>query len=76
MDVRAARLRGFLEKDPSNTEIACELADALCATGEHPQARQMLEALPDATLAAPGVQFRLGRCALMAGDYAQAEVAY
>jgi tetratricopeptide (TPR) repeat protein len=76
MDARVARLRDLFAQDPSNAELACELADALLAQSAIGDARQVLESLPMPAAAMPGVSFRLGRCALAGGDYAAAEAVY
>jgi lipopolysaccharide biosynthesis regulator YciM len=76
MDARIARLRDFFAQDPTNAELACELVDALLEQSAVDDARQLLESLPMPAATAPGVCFRLGRCALASGDYAAAETAY
>jgi len=73
MDVRVTRLRGYLSADPSNSDLACELADALLALGEYAECETTLNALPDAARATAGVQFRLARCAMACGRYDHAE---
>lgn len=70
--VRAARLRDFLAQDPHNPDLACDLADALFASGEVIAARDVLDSLPQDVALAPGVRFRLARCALATGEYADA----
>lgn len=67
--VRAARLRGFLALDPGNTDIACDLADALFAGGDYSDAQTVLESIAGDGASAPGVRFRLARCALTTGAY-------
>ncbi len=71
--MRVARLRDFLAVDPSNADIACELADALFASGAVADADALLASLPTPAADAVGVRFRQARCALAQGQYAQAE---
>ena len=73
MDARATRLRSYLAVDPVNADLACELADALAAESDFRGAREVLEALPQASAQGAGVRFRRARMALALGDYAQAE---
>lgn len=70
--VRAARLRGFFAHDPGNADLACDLADALFADGDHAGARTALESIVGDGASAPGVRFRLARCALTTGAYDRA----
>ncbi|HBZ46960.1 MAG TPA: hypothetical protein DEO93_06755 [Stenotrophomonas sp.] len=67
------RLKRFLAADPANTELACALADLHFDAGRFADADLVLGGLPAAAQAAPGVQFRLARLALIVGDYAHAE---
>lgn len=69
----ATRLRGYLGNDPSNSDIACELVDIYLAEGRVSAARSVLEGLPPEAQSAVGVQARLGRLAMLRGDYAAAE---
>lgn len=73
MDVRVARLRDFLSADPSNSDLACELADLLVMLGASAEAESVLIELPAPASEIPGVQFRLARCSLACGRYAKAE---
>ncbi|UOF16279.1 tetratricopeptide repeat protein [Lysobacter capsici] len=75
MDVRVTQLRGFLATDPTNINLACDLADALCAQAEYAQADAVLRGLPDGETA-PGPAFRLARIDLIHGRHAQAEAGY
>jgi tetratricopeptide (TPR) repeat protein len=69
MDVRVARLRGFLSVDSSNSDLACELADLLLEQGATGEAEAALESLSPPANATPGVRFRLARIALASGRY-------
>jgi Tfp pilus assembly protein PilF len=69
---RSARLREFFAQDPHNPDLACDLADALFASGDVIDARSVLNSLPTEAATAPGVRFRLARCALATGEYADA----
>jgi len=71
MDLRVARLREFFAVDQTNSDLACELADALLAQGEASQADAVLAALPSRE--SVGVRFRIARCALAQGRYAASE---
>jgi len=73
MDVRVARLRGFLSLDSSNSDLACELADLLLEQGATGEAQTALDSLPPPAHSAPGVRFRLARIALSSGRYDAAE---
>lgn len=73
---RVARLRSFLAQDPANGELACELADVLMGEARLDSAQQVLAELPASVQVQAAVQFRLGRCALSRGDYADAEQIY
>lgn len=73
---RVARLRSFLAQDPANGELACEIADVLMGEARLDSALQILAELPGPVQAQTAVQFRLGRCALSRGDYAEAERIY
>lgn len=70
------RLQSFLAADPGNHLLACDLADALFAQGRYTDAEQVLEDLPATARDELAVRFRLGRYALMRGDYATAEAAF
>ena len=72
MDVRVARLRGFLSVDSANPDLACELADLLLEQGDASEAEAALRSLPPPADTAPGVRFRLARIALASGDYESA----
>jgi tetratricopeptide (TPR) repeat protein len=75
MDVssaRIARLRGFIAQDAGNTDLACELVDALMEEGDLGAAGDVLSSLPDASRAAPGVVFRRARLGLAQGRYGDA----
>ena len=76
MNDLAARLRGYLESDPSNSDIACELVDIYLAEGRVSAAKVVLDGLPSEAQSAVGVQARLGRMALLRGDYVTAETAF
>jgi tetratricopeptide (TPR) repeat protein len=69
---RVASLRGYLAVDPGNTQLACDLVDALFAAGDFVGADASIAALPDAAQDAAGVRFRRARCALVLGRYAEA----
>lgn len=73
---RAARLREFFAQDPLNQDIACDLADALSASGEIEEAKKILESFTDTATASPGVRFRLARCQLATGAYDLAVAGY
>lgn len=73
---KAARLRSFLAHDPSNTDLACDLADALFVGGEYAEAQAVLESIAGDGAVAPGVRFRLARCALTTGTYERAADGY
>ena len=68
---RLTRLRGYLAADPGNTQLACDLIDALFAAGEYAAVDPLIASLPPKAQAAAGVQFRLARCALILGRYAE-----
>lgn len=70
--VRAARLRGYLAADSSNTELACELSDELVSLGEFEEAESVLASLPASLQAVVSIEFRRARLAMMAGRYAEA----
>lgn len=72
-DVRLARLRAYLAVDPSNSDLACELADALLALGRHDEALSTLDRLPAEAAMSPGVRFRRMRLDLAGGRYGEAE---
>ncbi|MFZ2754319.1 MAG: tetratricopeptide repeat protein [Lysobacteraceae bacterium] len=74
--VRAVRLRSFLAHDPGNTDLACDLADALFADGDYADAQTVLTSIPGDGASVPGVRFRLARYALTTGDYAHAADEY
>lgn len=74
-DVRLARLRAYYAVDPSNSDLACELADALFAAGRHDEALSILDGLPAEAASLPGVRFRRMRLDLAGGRYAEAEAA-
>lgn len=76
IDVRIVRLRGFLAVDPSNADLACELADALFAQGAYSEGKIVLEDLRSQSGVSTGVRFRIARAALVLGDYVQAEATY
>ena len=73
---RAERLRAYFAQDPSNSDLACELADALSAAGEPVDARAVLESIVGDGAHAPGVRFRRARIALSTGAYAEAVDAF
>lgn len=66
---RALRLRGYLQADPGNVELACETVDALFAAARYEEAESLLSSLPQASLAAAGMRFRAARCALVRGRH-------
>jgi tetratricopeptide (TPR) repeat protein len=68
---RVASLRGYLAADPGNTQLACDLVDALFAAGDYIGADASIAALPSATQDAAGVRFRRARCALVLGRDAE-----
>lgn len=70
------RLRAYLLSDPGNDQLACDLSDALFAVGDYGQAGEVLSNLPESARGAVGVRFRLGRLALVAGRYEDAERAF
>ena len=67
-----ARLRGYLAADSGNTQLACDLVDALFACGDFVDADTSIAALPDAAQTASGIRFRRARCALVLGRHAEA----
>jgi predicted Zn-dependent protease len=69
---RATRLRGYLAADPGNTQLACDLIDALFSAAEYVEAEAILAALPASARGAPGIRFRQARCALILGRYGEA----
>jgi len=69
-DSRTARLRGFLQTDPGNTELALALADELLRGGQPSEAREVLSSHP--SVVEPVVQHRLAQIALAQGDYVDA----
>ncbi len=73
---RAARLREFFAQDPQNQDIACDLADALSASGEIEEAKKILESFTETAMPSPGVRFRLARCQLATGAYDAAAAGY
>lgn len=74
--VRSVRLREFFAQDPANRQLACDLADAYSAEGDHVQAQSVLESLAGDGASAPGVRFRLARYALTSGAYDRAANEY
>lgn len=73
---RAARLRHLLAQDPGNLDLACELADALCADGDVRAAMEALDALPAEACGQPAIAFRRARISLITGDFADAAERY
>ena len=69
---RVASLRGYLAADPGNTQLACDLIDALFAAGDFNGADASIAALPAAVQEAAGIRFRRARCALILGRHAEA----
>lgn len=67
------RLKSYLLSDPANDRLACDLLDALFASGQYQQANAVLEALPETALNEAGVRFRHARFNLVSGAYAEAE---
>ena len=65
MHVRIARLRDFFAADPSNSELACELADAMFVAGQSEQADAFLASLAPEVATAAGVRFRMAHGALL-----------
>lgn len=69
---RILQLRGFLEMDPANVPLACDLFDALAANGDVEQAVSLLRELPSDAQADVAIRFRQARGGLMQGRYADA----
>ncbi len=57
---RIARLRQYLQADPSNLSLQSDLCDALLDTGETQAAREVLEAALSAQPEHAGLRYRLG----------------
>lgn len=74
--MQTAQLRRFLERDPDNVAMACELAEALIAQSAADEAFAALGALPASGQAKPEVRFLQARCALVAGRYPDAAAGY
>lgn len=62
------RLRRYLQDDPGNVDLACDLADGLIASGHAVEGLQVLSRLSTQVQGLPGVRFRQARCALVSGD--------
>ncbi|WDM69616.1 tetratricopeptide repeat protein [Xanthomonas cucurbitae] len=67
------KLTAYLAQDPANTELACQLCDALIDAGQPVRAESVIAALPNDVAKIAGVQFRAARLDLLAGRYADAE---
>lgn len=74
--MRHQSLKRYLEQDPGNVALACELADELIARSAFDDAGSVLESLPQTALALPDVRFRVARCALASGKQDDAIRAY
>ncbi|UNP28208.1 tetratricopeptide repeat protein [Lysobacter gummosus] len=76
MDARIAQLRDFFRHDPDNADLACALADALCARADYAAADAVLGGLSVESAVDSGVRFRAARLALISGRYEAAEAGY
>jgi tetratricopeptide (TPR) repeat protein len=70
--MRQDNLRGFLERDPANTGLACALLDELIAHAAFEDALGVLSSLPCASRSSPEIRFRAARCALVSGKNEEA----
>lgn len=67
------RLTQYLAVDPSNMELAADLAGLHLRAGDHPAADRVLHALPTASQSSPRIQFLLAQSDLTAGRYDAAQ---
>lgn len=67
------KLKSFLEQDPGNMELACELADRQFSAGEFDAAKATLQGVPGNLAQSAAIQFRLSRLDLVTGEYSLAE---
>ncbi|MEO7065613.1 MAG: tetratricopeptide repeat protein [Rhodanobacter sp.] len=66
---RDSRLRAFVERDPLNPILLCDLLDELLAEGRVDDALAQLRASPSEMRTLPAVRFREARCALVHHDF-------
>lgn len=66
------RLTQYLAVDPSNIELAADLAELYLRGGDHSEAVRVLHGLPASSQSSPRIQFLLAQLDLAAGGYAAA----
>lgn len=69
---RVTLLQGYLAADPGNTQLACDLIDALFAATDYSEVDALISSLSLEAQSAAGIQFRRARCALILGRYGEA----
>lgn len=67
------RLTQYLAVDPSNVELAADLAGLHLRAGDHSEAVRVLHGLPPSSQSNPQIQFLLAQLDLAAGGYDAAE---
>lgn len=65
---RASQLAAWVDHDPLNPILLCDLLDELLAHGHIAEAAARLAIAPETVRRLSGVRFREARCALMRGD--------